>query len=279
MPCGRSISAPGALTCDDPVHRDWQKKYAARFSRLSYPGVRRVIRRQTDRAASNEQVRTNNGGAQPTMQVYGRLPAMHETPGDQVVHTFRAKSIYCLQTVQWACGVPVGWGKCYKSESAPQVVRIINWIWRNHPQAHPGLFAYDNACDLLRHLVTQNQNDPWLTSTKFIVDAWHYIGHQATDVVCRLWCNPAPSNGSQPDLIRVEQDESGQTHKTRAFNTETAEQFNSWLSGYEPLLCQMTASNYDFAVHVLMMLYKETVEARVVKKGRELTEEFWDEVD
>ncbi|KAJ7355287.1 hypothetical protein DFH08DRAFT_653637, partial [Mycena albidolilacea] len=58
---------------------------------------------------------------------------------------------------------------------------------------------------------------------QIIVDMWHYIGHCATDTLCRLWCNPAPKNGSQPDLILGEQDANGINHQTRVFHTDTAE--------------------------------------------------------
>lgn len=174
--------------------------------------------------------------------------------------------------------MPIGWGKCYKAESAPQVLQILTNIWAEHQDEKPGLLAYDDACDLLRHIVTQDANSDWLQTTKFVVDAWHYIGHRATDILCRLWCNPSPTNGAQPDLIRVEEDDDGVKHTTRAFNTETAEQLNSWLNGYEPQLRQMSDVNYDFFVHSLMMLYKELVEARIAKRNRELDDEFWDEV-
>ncbi|KAJ7890067.1 hypothetical protein B0H14DRAFT_2336420, partial [Mycena olivaceomarginata] len=97
------------------------------------------------------------------------------------------------------------------------------------------------------------------------------------DILCRLWCNPAPTNGSQPDLILVAQDENGSTHQTRAFNTETAEQLNSWLSGFEPQLRQMSDVNYDFFVHVVMMIYAERVQKQVEKKELGLSEEFWAE--
>ncbi|KAJ6540261.1 hypothetical protein B0H10DRAFT_1825228 [Mycena sp. CBHHK59/15] len=72
-----------------------------------------------------------------------------------------------------------------------------------------GFIAYDDACDLLRHIVTQNPNDPWLATTKFIVDRWHYVGHRATDILCHLWCNPAPANGSQRDIVCVKEDDNG----------------------------------------------------------------------
>ena len=266
------MSPPGSVTCDNPEHRDWHQRYTQRFTRLSFPGVQRVIRRQREAQGG--------GGAQnagPALQVQQQLPMLQDTPGHEVVHTFRAQSVYCLQTVQWACGVPIGWGKCYKSESSPQVLAIIDRIWSSHPEFRPSFLAYDDACDLLWHIVTQNQEDLWLKSTKFIVDAWHYIGHRTTDALCRLWCNPAPTNGSQPDLVITEVDMNGQAHTTRAFNTETAEQLNSWLDGFEAQLTQMSAVNYNFFVHSLMMVYKEAVEEKVQKRGRGLPEEFWEE--
>ncbi|KAJ7669426.1 hypothetical protein DFH06DRAFT_183659 [Mycena polygramma] len=263
IPCGRPVHFDGALTCDNQLHKDWHAKYLNRFSRLNFPGVQRVMRRQA----------TNPNNQGPAL--HAELPELNGTPGDQVAHTFRARKTYCLQTVQWACGCPVGWGKCYNSESSSQVLAIIDNIWAAYPDSRPSFVAYDDACNLLRHIVTQNPNSPWLISTKFIVDAWHYIGHRATDVLCRIWCNPAPTDGSQPDLIVVEVDDNGRQHTTRAFNTETAEQLNAWLNGYEAQLRQMSDTNYDFCVHVLMLLYKEKVE----KKGQFLTEEFWDQVD
>jgi hypothetical protein len=61
------------------------------------------------------------------------------------------------------------------------------------------------------------------------------------------------------------------------FNTETAEQLNSWLSGFEPQLRQMSDVNHDFFVHVLMMIYAERVQKQVEKKDLGLSEEFWAE--
>ncbi|KAJ7664770.1 hypothetical protein B0H17DRAFT_951958 [Mycena rosella] len=269
VPCGRLVHQPGALTCDTPAHIAWQKMYENRFSRLSFPGVQRLIRRQQAAAEEGSAQQTHG----PSLRV--QLQALGDTPGDQVVHTFKAKTTYGLQTVQWACGVPIGWGKCYRSESAPQVLGILERIWEDYPNSRPGFIAYDSACDLLRHIVTQNPGNIWLTTTKFIVDAWHYIGHRASDILCRTRCNPAPMDGSQPDLILTVEDENGVVHQTRAFNTETAEQLNSWLRGFEAALQQMSDVNYDFFVHVLMMIYGETMENRIFTKGSELSDDFW----
>ncbi|PPR02082.1 hypothetical protein CVT26_008839, partial [Gymnopilus dilepis] len=256
IPCGRGVSSRGDLTCDDPNHR-----------------VRRVMRRQQEAREANP----TGALAGPVLQVEQRLPNLGETEGNQVVHTFRARSVYCLQTVQWACGIPIGWGKCYNAESSPQVLAILKSIWQGQDDFRPSFIAYDDACDLLRHIVTQDARDPWLRTTKFIVDAWHYIGHKATDILCRNWCNPAPKNGSQPDLVLVQTDDNGQRHMTRAFNTEAAEQLNSWLDGFEAQLRQMTDVNYDIFIHAIMLVYKEHIEFKIRKKGMELPDDFWDE--
>ncbi|KAJ7078110.1 hypothetical protein C8R43DRAFT_1053419 [Mycena crocata] len=268
IPCGRPIHSSGAVTCDDETHKSWHSKYLNRFSRQSFPGVQRVIRRQNEAT-----------GSQTGPALHAELPELGGVAGKDIVHTFRAGTTYCLQTFQWACGCPIGWGKCYTGEGSSQVLQIMDDIWEADPDSRPSFLAYDDACNLFRHIVTQNPNSPWIQSTKFIVDAWHYIGHSAADILCRLWCNPAPTNGSQPDLISVRVDDNGQTHTTRAFNTETAEQLNAWLNGYEAQLRQMTDINYDFCVHVLMLLYKESVESRVAKKDEGLTEEFWGKVN
>jgi len=61
-------------------------------------------------------------------------------------------------------------------------------------------------------------------------------------------------------------------------NTETAEQLNAWITGFEAQLRQMSAVSFDFFIHVLMMLYKEMAEERIRKKDLHLPDEFWDEV-
>ncbi|TBU55992.1 hypothetical protein BD310DRAFT_1026321 [Dichomitus squalens] len=253
IPCGQPVDPPGSLTCHLEAHRAWFTQWQSRFTRMSFPGVQRVIRRQQATPAAP-------GGHRPVLSV--QLPPLANTPGDQVVHTFRAQTTYCLETVQWACGMPIGWGKCYKSESSPQVLDILNNIWSNGEQQHrPSFIVFDDACDLLRHIVTQNPEDAWLHTTRFIVDAWHYIGHKATDVLC------------------LQEDLNGRIHQVRAFNTETAEQLNSWLNGFEAQMRPMTDVNYDFFVHVLLLVYGEMVEQKMRDKGTELDEEFWERAE
>jgi hypothetical protein len=85
-----------------------------------------------------------------------------------------------------------------------------------------------------------------------------------------MWCNPAPANGTQPDLVLAQKDESGRVHLTRAFDSETAEHLNAWLSGFEASMRQRTAFNFDFFMHAIMLIYKEGVEAQIARKGLQL---------
>jgi len=49
----------------------------------------------------------------------------------------------------------------------------------------------------------------WKNTTRFIVDTYHYTNHKRDDYLCRIWCNPTPSDGSQPNLIGEYIDENG----------------------------------------------------------------------
>ncbi len=60
----RSLLTTG-VTCDRNTHQEWYSKYSQRFSRLSYPGVRRVIRRQQN---------STPGAAPFTLNIEQQLP-------------------------------------------------------------------------------------------------------------------------------------------------------------------------------------------------------------
>ena len=62
----------------------------------------------------------------------------------------------------------------------------------------------------------------------------------------------------------------GETVVVRAFNTEAAEQFNAWADGFEAQLRQMSNTNYDFTIHVALLLYKERREEEIERKGESI---------
>lgn len=155
----------------------------------------------------------------------------------------------------------------YRSESGSQVLAFLNKIFP--PSYRPSFIAYDNSCSLLAHIFSgaDEVNRNWFTTTRFIVDSFHYVTHRVTDHFCRVYCNPAPADGSQPDLVILKTDDDGIIHSTRAFNTETAEQLNSWLSAYEGPMKQMSSIRFDFVFHCLMLVYKEEIEDRIQQRA------------
>jgi hypothetical protein len=201
------------------------------------------------------------------LQFHPQLPlGPNGQQGRDVRHTFQARKTYCILTAQWSCGEVVGWGKCYESESETQVLNFMNEVWPEEAEdQRPDFIAYDSACRLLRHLLVHHFNTSWIRRTRLIVDAFHYINHSLTDRLCRFRCNPAPQDDSQPDLI-IRDPISGRA--SRAYNTETAEQLNSWLNGFESQTAQMTDYNFDFFITCVLMLRNEATTRRLKKEKK-----------
>jgi hypothetical protein len=126
-----------------------------------------------------------------------------------------------VETITAPCGVVIAWTKFAKSESP---TNILNFLLSVYPTAElrPDYICIDKACLVLRTAIAGGTWLIWKATTRFIVDSYHYINHRRQDYLCRTWCNPAPLNGSQPNLVRVEYDRDGVAHYKRAFNTQVS---------------------------------------------------------
>ncbi|KAF8989650.1 hypothetical protein BDQ17DRAFT_1393270 [Cyathus striatus] len=111
----------------------------------------------------------------------------------------------------------------------------------------------------------QNLRDLEILTTRFIVDSYYYVNYRTTDYTCCKWCNPAPLNGSAPNLVVVESDIHGRPHHKRAFNTQACEQLNAWLGGFQNMLNRMTFINFNWTIHALLFIYTQ----KVIKKQLE----------
>ena len=101
----------------------------------------------------------------------------------------------------------------------------IFWhFWRiffQTEESRPDYICIDKACLVLRTALRNGSwNRIWEKTTQSIVDAYHYINHRDDDELCKKWCNPAPADGSAPNLVVEAKDKKGKTCFRHAFNTQ-----------------------------------------------------------
>jgi len=114
----------------------------------------------------------------------------------------------------------IAWAKFAKAESPTNILEFLESIYPTE-ESHPDYICIDKACLVLRTAVANGSwNSVWKNTTRFIVDAYHYTNHRTTDELCRKWCNPAPQDGTAPNLVIVEKDTTGMAYYKQAFNTQ-----------------------------------------------------------
>jgi hypothetical protein len=179
--------------------------------------------------------------------------------------------IYCVETICAPCGVVVAWSKFTKAESTTNILNFLELVYPQKDK-RPQYICIDKACMLLHTCAVNPRWEEWLDTSRFIVDAYHYINHHATDQLCRNWCNPAPLNGSAPNLVITERNAQGQLYYKHAFNTSACEQLNAWLGGFEPILKRMTSGNFDWFLHTMLFYHTMQVlkKQNSKKKGNEV---------
>ncbi len=170
-------------------------------------------------------------------------------------HYFGPNCFYCVETICALCGTVISWTKFDRAESPINIMKFLNRIYPTE-ESQPDYICIDKVCTVLRHIVANCAYEDWCQTTCFIVDSYHYINHKATDNVCCTQCNPTPTDGSAPNLVVSTIDKDSNPCFKRAFNTQTCEQLNSWLGGYESILKRMTSGNFNWFLHT--MLYYHT---------------------
>jgi hypothetical protein len=180
---------------------------------------------------------------------------------------FTPPRFYCIETICAPCGVVIAWAKFAKSESPTNILNFLNAVYPND-DTRPAYICIDKACLVLRTSVSNGSWERWKNTSRFIVDSYHYVNHRATDDLCRKWCNPAPMDGSAPNLVLVERDQRGNPYYKRAFNTQACEQLNAWLGGFEPMLKRMSAGNYNWFLHTLLFYHTREVIRKQEMKSR-----------
>ena len=189
-------------------HQGQWKKHVQNNSRQSMVGVRRMLQRP------NENL--------PWDPVRGRNHQPHDQNMPEEVQRsnyFRPGRFYCVETITAPCGIVIAWSKFARSESPTNIIAFLESVYPTE-DSRPDYICIDKGCLVLRHCIASGHWDSWQRTSRFIVDSYHYTNHEVTDVLCRKWCNPAPTNGSAPNLVVIAHDKNGEPYYKRAFNTQ-----------------------------------------------------------
>jgi hypothetical protein len=208
-----NLKAEDIPTCDQ--HRSIWRTHLIHYGRSTPLGIWRIVRRTEDERLPWLPA-LHNRNLQPHDQ-----PAPAPAHRNQPKSYFVASRFYCVETICAPCGVVIAWGKFPKAESPTNILDFLDKVYPD-ANSHPDYVCIDKGCQLLRHAIASGRWDGWKNTTRFIVDSYHYINHRTTDYLCRKYCNPAPLNGSAPNLVTVEHDNFGVPHFKRAFNTQVS---------------------------------------------------------
>jgi hypothetical protein len=191
------------------IHKDMWEKHKQTHSRDHLMGVRRMLQRPQE--------------LQPwqTQQNHPHQPHDEQTPDIVRKHFFSPARSYCVETIVAPCGVVIAWTKFDKSESPNNILDFLATIYPT-PESRPSYICIDKACQVLRTSIANRSWDEWKKTTRFIVDSYHYNNHKATDQLCSKYCNPAPMDGSAPNLVQYSTDRHGVLQMQRAFNTQVS---------------------------------------------------------
>ncbi|KAF8344786.1 hypothetical protein F5887DRAFT_885727 [Amanita rubescens] len=231
-----NVIVQGTLACQ--VHQNKWTRFLQNHRQRSLNGYKRALRRQDDNW--------------PWMHVNQQVQQPHDVEADasRDRDAFVPDRIYCIETICAPCGVVVAWAKFAKAESPTNILQFLDHVYPTS-ESRPNYICIDKACLVLRSSIANGSWNRW-QQTRFIVDSYHYTNHQATDILCRDFCNPAPLNGSAPNLVITGTNADGEAYQKRAFNTQACEQLNAWLGGFESILKRMKPGNFNWFLHTML---------------------------
>src|SRR6266511_1022953 len=154
----------------------------------------------------------------------GPNPQQHDDPNTDPpppVDYFRAARFYCVERICAPCGVVIAWTKFANSDSSTKGLKFLK---DTYPQKNtrPDYICIDKACVVLRTSLTNGSWMDWRDTSHFTVDSYHYTNHHVEDFMCRKYCNPAPLDGSAPNLVIEAETDKGVKYLKRAFNTQVS---------------------------------------------------------
>jgi CxC5 like cysteine cluster associated with KDZ transposases/CxC6 like cysteine cluster associated with KDZ transposases len=189
---------------------EWQK-YIQNHSHENLSGVRRILRRPGENLPWQPNIQRN-------LQPHDQDVSVSE---HQKKNYFSPDRFYCVETICAPCGTVIAWTKFAKSESPTNILNFLANVFPTE-ESRPDYVCIDKACLVLRTCISNGSWEEWKNTTRFVVDSYHYRNHSDNDTLCRAWCNPAPTDGSAPNLVIPAVDKNGQACLKKAFNTQVS---------------------------------------------------------
>jgi hypothetical protein len=168
----------GTQACQQHA-KEWDK-HVKNYSCHSFHGARRLLQRPGEnlpwQPAAHKNLQPHD---EATSEAHRR-------------NYFTPSHFYCVETVCAPCGIIIAWTKFEKSESPTNILNFLETVYPTE-ESHPDYICIDKACLVLWTAIANGKWDAvWKNTSRFIVDAYHYINHHTTDYLCWKWCNPAP---------------------------------------------------------------------------------------
>ncbi|TFK70975.1 hypothetical protein BDN72DRAFT_738276, partial [Pluteus cervinus] len=222
---------------------EWQT-YSNQKQFQGEPGYRRALRR------------TDNDWDWVPHSIRGQ-PAhdADEVPETGRKNYFSPSKFYCVETIVAPCGVVIAWALFDKAEGPNKILEFLEEVFPT-ADSKPDYVTIDKGCTVLRTAVAGHHWDIWKDTTRFIVDSYHYNNHKTTDILCRTYCDPAPSDGSAPNLVIAKMGPDG-LYFQRAFNTQACEQLNAWIGGFQAILNRMKIYNFNWLLHSMLFVHTQ----------------------
>jgi hypothetical protein len=111
-------------------------------------------------------------------------PHNESTPEAHRKNYFTPSRFYCVEKICAPCCAVIAWAKFTKSESP---TNILNFLKKVYPmeKSCPDYICIDKVCLVLHTAIVNGSWDEiWNKTTRFIVDAYHYINHLSTEYLC-----------------------------------------------------------------------------------------------
>ena len=260
-----NVKVEGTQACQQ--HAEEWNKHVKNHSHHTYHGARRQLQRPGENLPWQPAARVN------------LQPHDENAPESCRRYYFTPSRFYCVETICAPCGVVIAQAKFAKSESPTNILDFLQTVYPTE-ESRPAYICIDKACLVLQTAISNGSWDAnWKKTTRFIVDAYHYINHRLTDYLCHKWCNPAPQDGSAPNLVVVSTDNHGWPYLKRAFNTQACEQLNAWLGGFESILKRMVPGNFNWFLHTMLFYHTRHVLERQNKRNNNGVDDDSDDSD